>query len=146
MTFAGLPDKHAVLAACRGLPTMTDHPMLDAAGELAILHQTREHTPLRALEHIDRQRTRVMSAIDQWVVAATPIPFPAARVSTHTMGQVIDQLAQLAVHTHIALATAPDGLFYDASLQLAEAADAYQDLADELSCGIRRLPQHPTRQ
>ncbi|MEV6336194.1 DUF4254 domain-containing protein [Nocardia vinacea] len=121
---------------------MTDHPMLDAAGELAILHQTREHTPLCALEHIDKQRTRVMSAIDRWVVAATPIPLPAAKTHTHTMGQVVDELAQLTVHTYTALANAPDGLFYDASLQLAEAASAYQDLADELACGIRRLPQH----
>lgn len=123
---------------------MTDHPMLDAAGELAILHQTREHTPLCALEDIDWQRTRAMLAIDQWAVAATPIPFPAARLHTHTMGQVIDQLAQLTVHTYIALAAAPDGLFYDASLRLAEAAGAYQDLADELACGLRRLPQHAT--
>ncbi len=121
---------------------MTDHPMLDAAGELAILHQTRERTPLCALEDIDWQRTRVMLAIDRWVVAATPIPFPAARLAAHTMGQVIDQLAELTVHTHIALADAPDGLFYEASLWLAEAASAYQALADELACGIRRLPQH----
>ncbi|MGW4769889.1 hypothetical protein ACWEO2_17815 [Nocardia sp. NPDC004278] len=142
MTLTGLPDKDAVLAACRGFPNMTDHPMLDAAGELAILHQTREHTRLCCLKDIDRQRIRVMSGIDQWVAAAIPIPFPAARLAAHTMGQVIDQLAQLTVHTHIALAAAPDGLFYDASLRLVEAASAYQDLADELACGIRRLPQH----
>ncbi|WP_245721231.1 hypothetical protein [Nocardia pseudovaccinii] len=142
MTSAGLPDKDAMLAACRGFPNMTDHPMLDAAGELAILHQTRERTPLCALDEIDRQRARVMLAIDRWVVAAIPIPFPAAQTYTHTMGQVIDQLAQLSVHTHIALAAAPDGLVYDAALRLTEAADAYQDLTDDLACGIRRLPQH----
>ncbi|WP_433524049.1 hypothetical protein ACQPZ2_02080 [Nocardia pseudovaccinii] len=144
MTFPGLPDKDAVLAACRGFPNMTDHPMLDAAGELAILHSTREHTPLSALKDVDRQRTRVMLGIDQWVVTTIPVPFPAARLSTHTMGQVIDQLAQLSVHTYIALAAAPEELFYDASLRLAEAAGAYQNLVDELACGLRRLPQHPT--
>ncbi|MET8875725.1 hypothetical protein [Nocardia sp. NPDC004604] len=146
MTATGLPDKDAVLAACRGFPNTIDHPMLDAAGELAILHRTREHTPLCALEDIDWQRTRVRSAIDRWLVAAIPIPLPAARLATHTMGQVIDQLAQLSVHTYTALAAAPDVLFYDASVRLAEAADAYQDLADELACGIRRLPQHATPQ
>lgn len=142
MTLTGLPDKDAVLAACRGFPNMLDHPMLDAAAELAILHQTREHTPLCALQEIDWQRTLVMSAIDQCAMAATPIPFPAAKTHTHTMGQVIDQLAQLTVHTYIALAAAPDPLFYDASLRLTEDARAYQNLADELACGIRRLPHH----
>ncbi|MFX0576922.1 hypothetical protein [Nocardia nepalensis] len=142
MTPSGLPDKDAVLGACRGFPNMIDHPMLDAAAELAILHQTREHALLCAVEDIDWQRIRSLSAIDGWVVAATPIPFPAARLATHTVGQVIDQLAQLTVHTCIALAAAPDPLFYDASLRLAEAASAYQDLADELACDIRRLPRH----
>ncbi|MEV4129335.1 hypothetical protein [Nocardia sp. NPDC049707] len=59
------------------------------------MHQTREHTPLCALEDIDWQRTRVMSAIDRWVVAATAIRFPTAKTHIHTMGQVMDQLAQL---------------------------------------------------
>ncbi|MGO4615648.1 hypothetical protein AB4305_14835 [Nocardia sp. 2YAB30] len=146
MTVTGLPGKDAVLAACRGFPNMTDHPMLDAAGELAGLHQTRESTPWCALEELDWHRTRLMRDIDEWVRQATPVPFPAAKTYTHTMGQVIDQLAQLTVHTHITLAIAPEGLFYDASLQLADAADAYQDLADDLACGIRRLPQHATPQ
>ncbi|WP_329414651.1 hypothetical protein OG563_18155 [Nocardia vinacea] len=85
-----------------------------------------------------------MSAIDRWVVAATPIPFPAAMPYTHTMSQVIDHLAQLTVHTYIGLADAPDGLFYDALMRLAEAAGAYQDLVDDLACVIRRLPRLTT--
>ncbi|MEV5835550.1 hypothetical protein [Nocardia sp. NPDC052112] len=118
---------------------MSDHPMLDAAGELAMLHQTREHTPLCALGDIDWQRARAMSAIDRWVVAATPIRSPPRLWPPHTMGQGIALLAQLAVHTYIALA-APEPMFYDASLRLAVAASAYQDFADETACGIRRLP------
>ncbi|MEU2032561.1 DUF4254 domain-containing protein [Nocardia amamiensis] len=141
---SGLPGKDAILAACRGFPTITDHPMLDAAGELAMLHQTREQTPWCQLEEIDWHRTRLMNQIDEWVQCATPMPFPAAKLHTHTMGQVVDQLAQLTVQTYIALAAAPDGLFHDASAQLDELGDAYQDLADDLARGIRRLPQHTT--
>lgn len=61
---------------------MTGHPMLDAAGELAILHQTREHTLLRALEDIDWQRTSLKVDINGLVVLTTPIPFPATRPHT----------------------------------------------------------------
>ncbi|MFG1795795.1 hypothetical protein [Nocardia sp. NPDC049149] len=135
-----LPCKDAVLAACRGFPPIEDVVLLDAAGELAALHQTREHTPLCALEEIDWHRVRLMCDIDLWVPLVTPIPFPSARVHTHTMGQVIDRLAQATVQTYIALAAAPDGLFYDASVQLSELGDAYQDLVDELEQGTRRLP------
>jgi hypothetical protein len=133
-----------VLAACRGFPIFTDHPMLDAAGELAVLHQTRERTPSCELVEIDWQRTRLMQVIDRWVTLVTPIPFPAARLHTHTMGQVVDQLAQLTVHTYIALAAAPDSLCYDASVRLDELGDGYQDLADELVRGPCRLPEITT--
>ncbi|WP_406279130.1 hypothetical protein OH799_11440 [Nocardia sp. NBC_00881] len=136
----GLPDKDVLLAACRGFPTITEHPMLDAAGELAVLHQTWEQTPWCALEDINWHRTRLMHDIDEWVSWATPIPFPGAKTHTHTMGQVVDQLAQLTAQTYIALAAAPDGLFYDVRAQVDEFGDAYQDLADDLACGIRRLP------
>ncbi|MFG1793967.1 hypothetical protein [Nocardia sp. NPDC049149] len=115
--------------------------LLDSAGELAALHQTREHTPLCELEEIDWHRSRLMCEIDDWVRLVTPDPFPDARVHTHTMGQVIDQLAQATVQTYIALVAAPDRLFADASAQLAELGDAYQDLADELGRGTRRLPE-----
>ncbi|MFI6998289.1 DUF4254 domain-containing protein [Nocardia sp. NPDC050175] len=135
-----LPGKDAVLAACRGFPPIEDVVLLEAAGELTALHQTREHTPLCALEEANWHRARLMCDIDEWVTLVTPIPFPSARVHTHTMGQVIDRLAQATVQTYIALAAAPDALFYEASVQLAELGDAYQDLADELKQETRRLP------
>ncbi|WP_433523867.1 DUF4254 domain-containing protein [Nocardia pseudovaccinii] len=140
----GLPDKDMLLAACRGFPIISDYPMLDAAGELAVLHQTREHTPWCAVEEIDWHRARLMRDIDEWVLQATPVPFPTAKTHTHTMGQVIDQIAQLTVQTYIALAAAPDGLFDDARAQLDELGGAYQDLADDLARGVRRLPQLTT--
>lgn len=137
----GLPGKDAVLAACRGFPPIEDIALLDAADELAALHQTREHTPLCALEQTDWHHARLMCDIDEWVVSVTPIPFPGARVHTHTMGQVIDRLAHATVQTYIALAAAPDAFFHEASVQLADLGDAYQDLADELEQRTRRLPE-----
>ncbi|MFI6045313.1 DUF4254 domain-containing protein [Nocardia sp. NPDC051321] len=137
----GLPGKDAVLAACRGFPPIEDVVLLDAAGELTALHQTREHTPLCELEEIDWHRSRLMCEIDDWATSMTPAPLPEARAHTHTMGQVIDQLAQATIHTYIALTAAPDRLFYDASTRLADLGNAYQDLADELAQGTRRMPE-----
>lgn len=138
----GLPGKDEILSACRGFPLPTPNPMLDAAAELAILHEQRERTQWCELEPIDWQRARTIQTINRWVVLATPVPVPAARLHTHTMGQVVDQLAQLTVETYIALADAPEGLYYDALDRLNEAADAYQDFADELCAGIRRMPEY----
>ncbi|WP_431969574.1 DUF4254 domain-containing protein [Nocardia sp. bgisy134] len=135
-----LPSKDAILAACRGFPPIEDDPILDAAAELAVLHRTREHTPICELEAIDGHRGRLMSSIDCWVRMVTPVPFAAARVHTHTMGQVIDRLAQLTVLTYTALSAAHDEVFYDSTDFLAELADGYEDLAEELAQGIRRLP------
>ncbi|WP_227999077.1 DUF4254 domain-containing protein [Nocardia australiensis] len=141
----GLPDKAVLLAACRGFPIITDHPMLDAAGELAGLHETRENTPWSALEETDAHRIRLMREIDQWVQLATPVPFPAAKLHTHTMGQVVDQIAQLTVQNYIALTAAPDELFDDARTQLDDLGNAYDDLAEDLARGTRRLPQLTTQ-
>ncbi|MFX0581030.1 hypothetical protein [Nocardia nepalensis] len=136
----GLPDKDELLAACRGLPTATTNPMLEAAAELTVLHQAREQTPHRMLGNFERHRRRLMQSVDLWVTLAVPAPLADARLHTHSMGQVIDQLAQLSVHTYIALAHAPEPVFYDAQLRLDEMGDAYRDLIDELRLGRRRLP------
>lgn len=137
----GLPGKDSLLAACRGFPNFLGHPMLDAAGELAVLHQARECTPYRDLGSIDWPRVEAMRNIDDWARWAIPVPFASAQTHTHTMGQVVDQLAQQTVQTFIALAAAPDGVFQDAFAQLNELADAYEDLVHELARGTRRLPQ-----
>ncbi|WP_280461382.1 hypothetical protein [Nocardia carnea] len=136
-----LPDKDMILTACRGFPTIAEHPMLDAAAELAILHQNRETTPACHTEDIDWRRTRLMRDIDEWIQQATPVPFPAAKLHTHTMGQVVDQLAQLTTHTFLALTSPSTQLFQDACGRLDELGEAYQHLADDLACGTRRLPQ-----
>lgn len=136
----GLPDKDALLAACRGLPTGTTNPMLEAAAELTVLHQSREQTPHSMLGDFQRHRRRLMQSVDLWVTMAVPVPLIDARVHAHSAGQVVDQLAQLVVHTYIACVHAPEPVFYDALLWLDEMGDAYSDLIDELRLGRRRLP------
>lgn len=136
----GLPSRDAVLAACRGFPPIEDVVLLDAAGELTVLHQAREHSLPCEVEEIDWHRARLMCAIDDWVVESVPAPGPDARVHTQTMGQVIDRLAQVTVHAYVALVGAPDRLFLDTADQLTALAAGYQDLADELEQGLRRLP------
>ncbi|WP_063824881.1 hypothetical protein [Nocardia pseudovaccinii] len=138
-----LPDKHAMLAACRGLPTTASNPMIEAAAELALLHQTREQTPHCRLGDVDQHRLRLMRSVDHWIALVIPVPSPEAKLHTHTAGQVVDQLAELTTLTFVALANAPEPVFYDAKVRLDEIGDAYQDLIDELLLGQRRLPGAP---
>lgn len=140
MTQNDLPGKELVLTACRGFPNFRNHPMLEAVGELAALHASREQTPASKLSGIDRHRAGLMHVIDLWVVLATPVPYPAAPVHPHTMGETIDQLAHLTWYTHTALAHAPERVFYESLVELTELGDAYQALADDLTHGIRQLP------
>lgn len=140
MTGAGLPDKDLLLAACRGFPDMVDHPMLSAAAELAVLHQTREQTPHSGLEVIDGHRVVLMERIDTWTVMCVAHPPPEARVHTHTMGQVIDRIARLTALTYTAMAGASDQVFHELVAYVDDLARGYEDLVAELQSGARRLP------
>ncbi|WP_249357980.1 hypothetical protein [Nocardia cyriacigeorgica] len=123
-----LPRKELLLAACRGLP-VGDHPILDAAGELAAIHQAREQTPAAGSAALDRHRSHLRVAIDLWVaVSARPGPG-----GMHGVGRLVDDIAALTVEAHITLAQAPDALVYDATVRLTELGDMYQDLADQLA-------------
>ncbi|WP_280454084.1 hypothetical protein [Nocardia brasiliensis] len=135
-----LPGKDLIIAACRGLPTVTVNPMLEAAGELAELHRIRECTPWPQLPKLDTDRAWLKHKIDLWVHVATPPPYLAARTHTQTVGAVVDQLAELVTQTYRALAAAPYALYYDAQVRLVEMASGYQDLVDELVIGTRRVP------
>lgn len=135
-----IPGKELLLAAFRGLPHI-DHPMLEAAGELAQLHQTRERTPHGRCDKLDRRRAQLVRSIDRWVTLAAPIPPPAAPEHTETVGRMVDRLAMLAAQVFVALAHAPEAVFYDAWIQIDELADGYQDLIDDLRAGARRLPE-----
>ncbi|MEV0712723.1 DUF4254 domain-containing protein [Nocardia aurea] len=105
-----------------------------------MLHQSREQTPHCALTAIEAHRAQLMNRIDSWVLLVSPQPLPTARVHTHTMGQVIDRLAQLTAHTYTALAAGPDEVFWEATEFVDDLAIAYTDLATELLAGTRRLP------
>ncbi|MGW6424649.1 hypothetical protein ACWF82_18405 [Nocardia sp. NPDC055053] len=136
-----LPGRDVLLAAFRGLPH-DDHPMLDAAGELAQLHEMRERTPLSESAPIDRRRAQLMRAIDRWVILAAPVPFAAADEHCETLGGLVDRLARHSTQTFVALAGAPDSVYYDEWVRLDDLADSYQRLVDDLWAGVRRLPAH----
>ncbi|WP_433656777.1 DUF4254 domain-containing protein [Nocardia sp. CA-128927] len=137
-----LPAKDLMLAAFRGFPH-EDHPMLEAAGELAQLHLVRERTPAAESVKIDQRRVHLMRTIDRWVTLATPVPEIAAPEHSETVGRMVDRLAGMTAQAVAALAFAPEAVFYDAWVQIEEMADGYQDLIDDLRNGIRRLPDDP---
>ncbi|GAA5083486.1 hypothetical protein [Nocardia iowensis] len=146
MTYPGndrtIPGKDLLLAAFRGFPH-ADHPMLEAAGELAQLHLARERTPATESAKIDRRRIQLVRTIDRWVTLATPVPEVAAPEHAETVGRMVDRLAGMTAQAFAALAHAPEPVFYDAWVQIEEMADGYQDLIDDLRIGIRRLPDDP---
>ncbi|MBF6215463.1 hypothetical protein IU433_30305 [Nocardia puris] len=133
-----IPGKELLLAACRGLPH-DDHPVLEAAGELAQLHALRERTPVRQAAKLERRRTQLVRAIDRWMTLVTPVP-PAPCARRETVGGVVDRLAQLTTQAYLPLAAAPDAVFYEAWLQVVETADRYEDLVDEMRGAARRAP------
>ncbi|WP_278263883.1 DUF4254 domain-containing protein [Nocardia sp. AG03] len=134
-----LPCRSALLAALRGLPH-DEHPILDAAGELAVLHQARERTPLSEVAAIDRRRAQLMRAVDRWVILAAPVPRAGAEEHCETLGSLVDRLARHSSQTHIELASAPDAVYYDEWVRLEDLADTYQRLVDDLWAGVRSLP------
>lgn len=57
-----------------------DHPMLEAAGELAALHERRAHAQTATTTAaIDWHRAQLMIRIDRWVAANAPTPSGGAR-------------------------------------------------------------------
>ncbi|QIS07674.1 hypothetical protein F5X71_25215 [Nocardia brasiliensis] len=137
-----IPGKFLLLAALRGFPH-ADHPMLEAAGELAQLHLARDRTPAAESIKIDRRRIQLVRSIDRWVTLATPIPELAAVEHPETVGRLVDQLAEMTAQAITALTHAPEAVFYDAWVRIEALADGYQDLIDGLRHGIRRLPEDP---
>ncbi|APE36064.1 hypothetical protein BOX37_21425 [Nocardia mangyaensis] len=136
-----LPDRDVLLAAFRGLPH-DDHPILDAAGELALLHQLRDRIPRGEAERIDRRRAQLMRSIDRWVILAAPVPPAAADEHSETLGDLVDRLAMHSAQAFVVLAGAPESVFYDEWVRLDDLADSYQRLIDDLWAGVRSLPAY----
>jgi hypothetical protein len=138
---AMLPGRDVLLAAFHGLPH-DDHPILDAAGELVLLHQLRERTPLSESERIDRRRAQLMRSIDRWVILAAPVPPAAADEHCETLGGLVDRLAKHCSQAFVALAGAPESVFSDEWVRVDDLADSYQRLIDDLWSGARSLPAY----
>ncbi|WP_068069312.1 hypothetical protein [Nocardia xishanensis] len=139
-----VPGREQLVAACRGLPH-DDHPMLEAAGELAQLHVLRERTPGYEMAKLDRRRVQLIRSIDRWMTLATPVP-GGGRPNSETVGGMVDRLAQLIAQACVPLAAAPDSVFHDVWSQVVDLAERYQDLVDALQAGTREVPdgvQHP---
>jgi hypothetical protein len=98
--------------------------------------------PTAVLE-IDRRRTELVMAIDDWVARGVPQHRLGATLHTETVGAVIDRLAESSVRAHHALMTldAQDERLHCAWHHLAELADAYDDLVRDIVAGRRRLPE-----
>ncbi|TCJ99165.1 hypothetical protein DFR71_0137 [Nocardia alba] len=136
-----LPGRDVLLAAFHGLPH-DDHPILHAAGELALLHQLRAGTARSESERIDRRRAQLMRSIDRWVILAAPIPHAAADEHCETLGGLVDRLAEHSSQAFIAPAGIPESLRDDEWVRLDHLADSYERLIDDLWSGSRSLPAH----
>ncbi|GAB2669720.1 hypothetical protein GCM10027088_55520 [Nocardia goodfellowii] len=124
--------------------------MLWFARDLAVLHERRlvgrggciDTNPVVVLE-IERRRTELVMAVDDWVARSVPQHRLGATLHTETVGSVIDRLAESSVRAHHALMTldAHDEMLHGAWHHLAELADAYDDLVRDIVAGRRRLPE-----
>ncbi|WP_330233028.1 DUF4254 domain-containing protein [Nocardia sp. NBC_00508] len=139
MNTGALPAKHQVLQACRG-ELQEGNPMLRCAHELTALHERRLSAGCESMDEIDALRASLVRDIDRWITVQLPPAHGAAHVHTETMGAVIDRMAKFTAHAYAALASASEWDLWDAWQRLAELAVGYDDLAAEVSAGVRRLP------
>jgi hypothetical protein len=129
-----------VVRACSGT-VVIPHPILQAADELASLHEARWGAPADAVGEIDRARAGLVRDIDRWVTLEKPPESGAAYRHTETVGMVIDRIAEFFIDaqaTSGADTTEPQRHY--AWQRLSELVLAYSDLSFEISAGIRRLP------
>lgn len=153
-----LPRSASIIEAFREI-TSHDHPghvVLDIAGDLAIHHQRQWHaenasraTGISAddiaackqlIDELNGERVALVERIDTWVAQEIQGRVDAS-LHTETLGSVIDRLAIAWVR---ASNLADTGETRDkarlALRQLAELADAYDDLIRDVAAGHRRLP------
>jgi hypothetical protein len=135
-----LPPNDILLVACAGSP-VPSHPVLEAAGELAGLHEARLAAGTEETNEIDCARAKLVHVIDCWVSAHVAPPPGAAYMHTETLGMVIDRIAQFSVAARKALNhNTPEPHLHCLWQRLAELALAYGDLVFEIHIGTRKLP------
>lgn len=114
--------------------------MLEAAGELAALHEARlGNGKPGGTADIDGHRGRLVMAIDRWIARVAPVPHGGAARHTETVGEVVDRLAMYCAQAY---AMTPDSEEerYDLVMLVTDLADAYDDLIEEVGRGVRRVP------
>lgn len=153
-----LPRSASIIATFRGT-CARDHPghhVLDAANALAAHHQRQWQAEdasraagasaediaasKRLIDELNTRRVALVEQVDEW--AARQIRSRAdASLHTETLGSVIDRLAIAWVRANslIDSGDARDRA-RSALRQLAELADAYDDLIRDVATGHRRLP------
>lgn len=161
-----LPDAALLVQAFRGIvdPDFAGLCVLDAARSLAICHCRRRIANRavqvsgasdryvaacwRVVTEIDNYRTELMRQIDGWVIRRVWCNHDGTSLHTETIGAVIDRLAmEWARADDIVRCTDNDGAgrhtddrAHTAMWRCAELRDAYNDLAEEIIVGRRRLP------
>jgi Protein of unknown function (DUF4254) len=155
-----LPRSATIIEAFRGV-SGCDHSakyVLDIAAELAVHHQRQWQAEdvsraaeasvadiaaaKRLIDELNARRVALVEQIDMW--AAWEIHSrEEASLHTETLGSVVDRLAIAWVRVNsLRNTTSSDARDYArlALRQLAELADAYDDLVRDLDAGHRRLP------
>ncbi|MET7770256.1 DUF4254 domain-containing protein [Nocardia sp. NPDC005366] len=133
------PSKELLLDSCAGKRGAA-HPVLWAAGELALAHaELRAATGPRS--EIAIRRASLVRHIDRWLAAELPSPHGGAHLHTESVGAVVDRLARYSVLARGALTDrCPEPELHQAWHRLAELALGYRDLAFEVGAGLRRIP------
>ncbi|MBF6388181.1 DUF4254 domain-containing protein [Nocardia farcinica] len=136
-----MPDSTALIHTIRGLLTVSrPHPMLDAAGELGILHAARLTGGGEAVERIDLHRLRLVRAIDRYIALVTPVATPNARRHTETVGAVVDRLANWCALAYTPGITATGNEIYFAETYVGQLAGGLDDLIAGLVTGSCTVP------
>lgn len=152
-----LPTAAALIKAFDGDidPDQAEHPVVRVAEALSSQHRrqwaaeddSRTATDpndvarsKRLINELNAGRVGMVEQIDQWAVAEISTRL-AASLHTETLGSVIDRLAIGWVRANQPGITSGDRQWAGEALrQVAELADAYDDLVRDLARGRRRLP------
>ncbi|MEV0706476.1 MULTISPECIES: DUF4254 domain-containing protein [Nocardia] len=133
------PSKELLLDSCAG-KRGASHPVLWAAGELALAH-TELRTAAGPRGEIAIRRTSLVRHIDRWLAAELPSAHGGAHLHTESVGAVVDRLARYSVLARGALTDRhPEPELHHAWHRLSELALGYRDLAFEVGAGLRRIP------
>ncbi|TLF77550.1 DUF4254 domain-containing protein [Nocardia cyriacigeorgica] len=136
------PGQDSLLSAVRG-HHVGRHPLTRFAYELGVIHAALlDSTPSSAVHF---RRRGLVVEIDRWLDARLPTPHPRARLTTWTVGALIDRIAAVQVRAYRLLMTraADDPLVHDSWTQLAKLIDTYNDMVTGIDRRMYRLPSLP---